>query len=226
MRTILREPVPRSAPLRFNPPEFPTLGITPLQSLDLEHCFPIEETIMRRRSARSFGEISLTQLSRFLWSVSKTKEIRPRGIGGSWERRSFPSAGGCHAIEILVARPTGQAPEFARYEPISHSLSTLPESELVRQLRSDVAKVLDPQQGTVLMFAGDTEKVGSHYEHGESLLWRDAGVLLGGASIVAEALELSFCPLGLTGQRSIPGIFPGEDRFMGLGGLVVGSRAK
>jgi hypothetical protein len=43
-------------------------------------------------------------------------------------------------------------------------------------------------------------KTAAKYEHFESLVWRDAGVVLGYMSIVAEALGLNFCPLGLVGD--------------------------
>ena len=65
-------------------------------------------------------------------------------------------------------------------------------------------------------------KTAAKYEHHETLVWRDAGVVLGYMSLVAEALGLSFCPLGLTGRPQLTEFLPESQAMHGVGLSVLG----
>lgn len=55
----------------------------------------------------------------------------------------------------------------------------------------------------MLTLAAEPARTAAVYRHPESLIWRDAGVLLGFMSAVAELQGLSFRILGLTGEAWI-----------------------
>ena len=51
-----------------------------------------------------------------------------------------------------------------------------------------------------MLLLAEPGKTSAKYQHGESLIWRDAGILLAVMALIAEALDYSFCPLGITGE--------------------------
>ena len=135
----------------------------------------------------------------------------------------MPSAGGCHCIETVIVAAPGQDPEISLYDSTSHGLIEIDGTGRLSSVRNEVSQVVSPGEGTITLFAADQEKIGSLYENGESLLWRDAGVLIGGLSIVAEALKINSCALGFTGQSLIASIL-NDERFVGVGGMIFGSK--
>ena len=83
--------------------------------------------------------------------------------------------------------------------------------------------VLDIQSGIVIRLIAEPGKTCAKYEHADSLIWRDAGVLIGHMALVAEALDCSFCPLGITGHEWCASLKL-EDRLAGVGLAILGSR--
>ena len=72
-----------------------------------------------------------------------------------------------------------------------------------------------------MVLVAEPGKTAAKYANSESLVWRDAGVLLGYMSVVAEALGLGFCPLGITGQAYVSAL-SADARLTGVGLAVVG----
>ena len=157
------------------------------------------ELLEHRQTRRAFGtEASQEDLGSFLWLTCRNRSLRPSPYGSPHESRPHPSAGGMHPVHVLAAR-SGE-PWF-RYDPIEHSLVELPESLSAARRARLMANELTPlHAGVLLALVAEPGKTGAKYEHHESLVWRDAGVVLGYMSLVAEALQLSFCPLGLLGD--------------------------
>jgi len=88
-----------------------------------------------------------------------------------------------------------------RYDPIGHSLAVVPNSHLGSQYARDEANSLvDTGRATLIGLLAESGKTAAKYKNAKTLVWRDAGVVLGYMSIVAQALKLSFCPLGVTGE--------------------------
>jgi len=110
-----------------------------------------------------------------------------------------------------------------RHDPLTHELV-----EVHGSLRSMAAawdsasELLDVGQGTLLALVAEPGRTAAKYEHHESLVWRDAGVVLGYMSLVAEALELPFCPLGVTGQASVRLDWMPAGKLMAAGLAVLG----
>src|SRR5436309_2576164 len=66
-----------------------------------------------------------------------------------------------------------------------------------------VTSIIDPGEGTIIWSVADWDKVNACYVHGESLLWRDAGALLGVLYLVCGGLGLNCCAVGMTGDPMI-----------------------
>ena len=54
-------------------------------------------------------------------------------------------------------------------------------------------------------------------------MWRDAGVVLGYMSLVAEALSLAFCPLGITGEPFLTDYLSTASRLKAVGLAILGA---
>ena len=112
------------------------------------------------------------------------------------------------------------------YNDNIHAFSLLKiEQEKVNTFVSSIQEnMLNIQNGDLIWFISQDARTSSKYKHSESLLWRDAGVILGLFSIVAEALQLNFCPLGITGEPEILSFFDNNSGLSALGGAVLGRK--
>ena len=180
------------------------------------------KTLQQRESRRSFGEVTKEQLSVLLWSCCHpTKRFKSK-TGLYWEHRPVPSAGGKHPVEVIVINPTNSGWEPALYDPIAHCLCYFEYSdEVFQDLICDVDDTLAIQNGTVLCLAANFSKVRAAYHNPESLVWRDVGILIGYFTIVAEAIQLSCCPIGITGEPSLS-LMLDSPSTIGVGGLIIG----
>ena len=113
--------------------------------------------------------------------------------------------------------------DWWRYDHDLHALGLLPGSQELDETRAAANELIDRGQGVLMLFVAEPGMTFTKYEEACSLVWRDAGVLLGYLSIVAEALELNFCPLGITGDIGVRKLSP-EGRLFGAGMAVVGAR--
>lgn len=220
----LPEPAPREAELPFERYHFATTTRRPLPIPERVTSAPALEVLHRRRSRRIFGPLGAEQLSSLLWFAAKTLAISPESSGFPWQHRPAPSGGGRHPVHILVLEPAVDPAAVYLYDPEGHALLALDVASEAspHQLLTSLEPVLPPQQGTVLWFAADHLRTATRYEHGESLVWRDAGALVATIGIAAEAMELHCCAYGLTGDEWISRLLPAS-RFVGVGGCVIGS---
>jgi hypothetical protein len=76
--------------------------------------------------------------------------------------------------------------------------------------------------GTLVSLVAEPGKTAAKYANHESLVWRDAGVVLGYMSLMAEALKLSFCPLGITGRPYVTDCLPNASTLQAVGLAVLG----
>ncbi len=196
---------------------------------------PFFETLLSRRTRRTFGPVDEEHLSALLWFTAKTLATRrgavPRRNGpysqSHWEHRVTPSAGGRHPIDVVVMRPsvTG-AGALSIYDPISHALGPLESADelSLANLSEAVRNVVPPEDGAILWHVAQPQRTFSRYEAGESLLWRDVGCLVATTALVAEALGLACCPLGITGAPDLVRVLGDARRLAGVGGCIIGTR--
>lgn len=196
---VLPDPVPRALPMRHELYVWPNGTTTPLRPREKPLELDLAALTSQRQSRRTFRKrLDDEALGDFLWLACRNRSSRPSPFGPDQESRSHPSAGGMHPIHVLLANETGP---WLRYDPLRHSLVELTGSEAGAAAGREAASALvELGHGTLIGLLAESGKTAAKYEHQESLVWRDAGVVLGYMSLMAEALGLSFCPLGITGR--------------------------
>lgn len=214
----LRSPKPRSRRLSYLPANYSVVKLSPLP-LPQKQDADLFDTLNRRETRRTCGPLSEANLSALLWWSVKTRKRFPE-----FEHRPVPSAGGIHPIDLIVTNwPAGSSDVYI-YDSVEHALGLLgrvqkaASVDLVRHAR----EVVPMYEATVIWFAAQFGKTLARYKYCESLVWRDAGVLVGALAIVAEALSLSLCPLGVTGDPYLPRAL--GKKVAGVGGVMVGAR--
>lgn len=175
-----------------------------------------------RQSRRQFAALSLEELGKLLWLTCRTHSSCASAYGFDQHFRPHPSAGAMHPIHVICQRAPGQP--WERYEPVSHALITIHGSEaLAQSARTQAEKFFPTKDAVILGLVAEVGKTAAKYEWEDSLVWRDAGIVLGYLSLVSEALELSFCPLGATGQSHLAPLAP-AGILQGAGLAVLGAR--
>lgn len=216
------DPEPRTQPLKYQPAIWPTGAKLelPLRSQSLE--LDLVELLERRQTRRDFkGTLTDTKLGEFLWLSCRNRSAWPSPYGLEQESRVYPSAGAMHPIHVLVAR---ENKGWMRYDPIEHALIELPKSvEHATASRRAAGKLVPLEQGMLIGLVAELGKTAAKYENPESLVWRDAGVVLGYMSLIAEALDLAYCPLGMSGQPHLTNYISDAASLQAVGLSVLGN---
>jgi len=215
------DPVPRALAMRYQPYAWPPGGKTQLlarsQRLELDLVALLEQRQTRREFKRPLDD---TTLGEFLWLACRNRSSRPSAFGPDQESRVYPSAGALHPVHVLLAREAGP---WLRYDPIEHALIELPSSGASAAAgREAVRPLVELGYGTLVGLVAEPGKTAAKYANHESLVWRDAGVVLGYMSLIAEALKLSFCPLGTTGRPYLTDCLPNAISLQAAGLAVLG----
>lgn len=219
----LPDPSPRAVPTPYFPVQWHAVdeirlepGVAPLQ-VDLAG------VLASRRSASAFELLSVQALGGLLWYVARTLALAPSPYGFELQHRPVPSAGAIHPIHVVLQIPGRD--KWARYDARTHRLAVLGNSaDVLHHLRAEAARIVDPGRGTLVAFVAEPGLTAAKYENPESLLWRDAGVLQGAISLVAEAVGLNLCLLGATGNPWV-GRLAEEGKLTGVGLGILGARA-
>jgi len=217
----LGNPSPRAKALSYEPIEWPssgTLALEPASSLNSGNT-AFEELASQRRSRRSFAPLSLELLGALTWLSCRTLKSGFRFSSIELSLRPSPSAGAIHPIHVLIVQANLDG--WHRYDPIAHSLRQVQTLLDPRSVMADMQQVLAAPEATLLLFAAEPGLTAAKYEAACSLVWRDAGALLGTMAMAAEFLGLSFCPLGVTGEPWISRLLD-QPGLTGVGAAFVG----
>lgn len=219
---VQASPRPHAAPLVYTPVEWPNGRSVPLSPRDGPVNVDLCQLLEIRQTRRHFPEkISIEVLGQLLWLGCRSRSSRPSGLGFNLDSRPAPSAGGIHPVHILISYRQGDP--WSRYDPAYHGLveinGTQIHADAAREMAGEVVRL---DEAVLLAFVAEPGKTAAKYEHPESLVWRDAGVLLGYVSLASEALNLSFCPLGLTGEPHMAKLLGGQSELCGVGMALVG----
>ena len=96
------------------------------------------------------------------------------------------------------------------YLPERHALGVLAVDQDSATAIRDIVRDHHPSEtATVLCLLSDSDLAGNYYQDYVSLLFKDAGVLLGHASLVAAAHNLAFRILGRNGIKAVTDLVPG-----------------
>ncbi|MYF31328.1 MAG: SagB/ThcOx family dehydrogenase [Gammaproteobacteria bacterium] len=167
-------------------------------------------TLEARRSHRVMSRAPLREVvNAIAFGVRPRERIEGDALGRSL--RPSPSAGAIHPVDVLLVH--GSSRVF-RYSPLAHQLEGLRvrRREELETFLEDCGQILPEAAGTAIVLVGEVNRVAAAYTRPESLLWRDAGVLLQTLALVATAYRLAFCPLGILGTPVV--------RAMGLSEYV------
>lgn len=219
---MLFDPAPRAQPTRCQPFDWPTgakLQLAPRnRPLELDLVALLEQRQTRREFKKPLEDATLGD---FFWLACRNRSSRPSPFGLDQESRVYPSAGGMHPIHVLCSRDAGP---WMRYDPVAHALIELPDStDSASASREAAGRLLELAQGVLLWLVAEPGKTAAKYESHETLVWRDSGVVLGYMSLVAEALGLAFCPLGIAGQSLLTDYLPDADHLQAVGLAVLGT---
>ena len=165
MTIELSSPRPRLRPRRHHPVEIgfiEAIFLRPAQRLRI----PFDRVLSRRRSIREFGgPLSVARLGPLLWLAVKTRAMGQRPGPPDWQSRPYPSAGGCHEIELLVMNVSGHTDAAFIYDPRHHALGALPKIKRkhVRQFLTELDPILPARRATVFWFLADISKLAAKY---------------------------------------------------------------
>lgn len=168
-------------------------------------CASFAEALARRESGEIFTPPTIVELSNFLNDVGRIRAIDLNDANR--QKRKVASMGALHPTHILVDVPNNG---WHVYVPDTHALGAL-------QVQADSSAAIirmgqehvPGHHGSLLCLLSDCDLVSAYYVNYSSLLLRDAGVLLGHASLVAAAHKLTFRILGRTGTAAVESLVPG-----------------
>lgn len=182
--------------------------------------------IQSRATRREFGSMSLDLLSALFWYSAKTFTSVDLEHGHRWHHRPAPSAGGRHPLDHVVFwNQEGVWAAFV-YDPIGHVLGRLviQDIEGLCQWIAKLFRTLQMEALTVVWNIAQVQRTSSVYIHPTSLIYRDEGAVQATFGMVAEALDLSFCTLGVSGEPVLSQILGAAKPLRGIGGFCVGKR--
>lgn len=222
MWTFLGNPAPRKQLREYTPWRWPVV-----RSITLPVVSDISRTcasvLLERRSRRTFSALGLEELSPLLWHTLRCQRTADSPLGFALQQRPTPSAGAIHPVHLVMQVP-GESRQWARYSPISHTLDVIgPSADILNVLRAEAGQVLDTQSGSLLLFVAEPAMTAAKYENADSLIWRDAGIMQAALAIVAQALALNYCLLGITGDPWV-GRLSEQCQLVGVGIAVLGAR--
>lgn len=224
----LGNPRPRSRALRYTPVQWPDGERTALSSLsalpshDAVFARSVFDLSSQRRSARAFAPLARDRLGLLLELVNRQLASGSEYLGFPLTQRPAPSAGAIHPVHLIVQDPALAG--WHRYDPAGHALVSVPCAVDVAAVRRHMDQLVAAPTATLLLLAAEPGKTASKYVDSCSLVWRDAGVLLGYLSLAAEALNLAFLPLGVTADPWVRRLVD-EPGLAGVGAALVGARA-
>jgi hypothetical protein len=215
----LGQPRPRDEPLHYKTVKWPDGDRFPLPRDAPLPTLSFADIAVHRRTRRSFAEMDESKLASLLLLTSTVIQRGLDRFGFEESFRPAPSAGAIHPIHVII-NEYGDA-HWHRYDPLARCLVEIRTSIEPATVREDFEHVLPPGHATVLLFAAEPGMTFAKYHNGCSLIWRDGGVLQGYFAAAAEALQLNFSLLGVTGEPWVSRLI-GPPALVGVGAAYVG----
>lgn len=215
----LGNPYPLAEPRLYKPVAWPEGKRTVLPDQSASALKPLAQIAVERRTGHEFGAMSLATFGSLLALTSRIQSCGNERFGFALSKRPAPSAGAIHPIHVIVSLPAIEG--WYRYDPMEHVLVELPSPVQTGDVRRTLNEIVPGDDATLLLFAAEPGKTFAKYADACSLIWRDAGVLLGYFAVAAEALSLSFSPLGVTGEPWVSHLV-GAGELVGVGAAFVG----
>jgi len=181
--------------------------------------------VQSRSTRREFGQIDLRQLSELFWYSAKTSLVIELDEGHKWYHRPSPSGGGRHSIDHIIFRHEEQKWAAFLYDSIAHALGRLEiDSSCIGYWIEELFRTLGIYATTVIWNVAQFQRTTSVYKNASSLIYRDEGAIQATFGLVAEAMNLNFCTIGVSGEPTISGMFMNTKQLRGIGGFYIGSK--
>jgi SagB-type dehydrogenase family enzyme len=211
-------PVPVPVPAPAPAPAVPLGNVAHADSRSLKDILDI------RQSERYIKPAGLSELATVLVRAGRARGWRDTGDGEQHETRTLPSAGGCHPIEIhvLTTGIGGLDSGWWAFDPLRCELHFLDDAlDQVREVwRNFEDRGFRLEHGyTVIFTMAHFERTLKRYPAGGSLVWRDAGVVLGALHLCAVDAGLASCIVATCGLLGST-----ESQPIDVGAVVVGQR--
>lgn len=209
-----RRPACDGVRIGLHPADLPTLSL--------------RDALMRRRSART-GNATL-DLDRLATLLHHSGRVTACEDGGEYEvrRHPYPTGGGLGELEIwvLAERCAGLESGLYRYDPFETALQLEagPRAEMAR-MTAQAAHATgnqSPHDAVLLITARMPRSFWKYEGIGYGLTLRNVGALLQSLQLVATALDLATCPIGLvpgTAFAKLTATDPWDEAL--VGGIVV-----
>ena len=222
MAAELPEPKPKIPVEPYEPFSWPDGPTLVLGQGSLKGTVDLQQLVLERQSRRTFAPLPLEKLEALLSICCRAYSWSASDLGFEQQFRGVPSAGAVHPIHVLVQRYRHSG--WERYDPINHSLVDVQGShDLALAARVAADAIVASGDATLIALVAEPGKTAAKYLFPESLVWRDAGVIIGALAWSAEALSLNICPLGATGTPFISSISR-ERALIGVGLVLIGGR--
>jgi len=218
----LKNPRPRPEPRQYIPVVWLDSPLIRLPDSGILDTPPFATVVESRRTRYSFAPLSDERLGALMQLTCRVRATLGGPLSFPQSYRPVPSAGAIHPVHVVLHRPGETA--LHRYDPTDHGLRELDASVDASELRAAMQEVIDAPKATLLLFVAEPGMTSSKYENASSLVWRDAGVLLGMFAVAAEALSLNFAPMGVTGEPWASQL-ASAGRLAGVGAAFVGAHA-
>ncbi len=168
---------------------------------DKKGSLSLEETILRRRSHRTFSgnELTLSQIGQLLFSAQGITET----IDGS-DFRAAPSSGALYPMELYVLTPEG----VFHYIPKGHFLEVKTKTDL-RQALSGAAlgqEAIQLAPMTIVISAVYSRVTGKYGQRGEQYTHMEAGHIAQNVHLQAVSLGLSSVPIGAFENKKVKSV--------------------
>lgn len=189
------------------------------QYVQIEEKIEFQQVILNRCSSYTFSEIQLKDIANILYLTNIVKSLSNSEYGFLLSKRPIPSAGAIHPIHIFLISNLHK--NLLRFDPFSFTLNAIQSEIDVNTIRKEVSTIVDVQDGTIVLLGAEYGKTAAKYNNPDSLIWRDSGILLCGLHMAATYLNMSFCPLGITGEPWVSKLSEQSNLF-GVGVAIFG----
>ena len=159
-----------------------------------ESDFSVEESLLERRSTRSYSDESLTmeEVSQLLWAA--------QGITSPSGYRTAPSAGALYPLEvyIVVGNVEELAPGIYRYLPENHELESIAEGDIREELADAALSQSSVRDGavSVVITAIYERTTGKYGERGIRYVHIEVGHAAQNICLQAAAMGLGVVTVG------------------------------
>jgi SagB-type dehydrogenase family enzyme len=162
---------------------------------------PLAEVLARRRSERAWSPPALTDVATVLVRAARVASWAQASDGYVSSHRPAPSAGARHPLDLhfLAGQVDGLVSGTYVFDPVGCELvlADEPPDGLLTEL-GQIVGAADPPPAAVVAVA-HAERTLSRYPGGLSLVWRDAGALLGTLHLCCSDVGLASCLVGSCG---------------------------